>query len=43
MLEQALYAIQIVAIAIAGFLAYYWGANWLLDRVARDQPLDAAR
>jgi len=32
MLDQALYAIQIVAIAVLGFIAYYWGANWILDR-----------
>jgi alpha-glucoside transport system permease protein len=32
MLQQGLYAIAIVVSAIALFFAYFWGANWILDR-----------
>jgi alpha-glucoside transport system permease protein len=32
LLQQVLYAALTVAIALSAFLAYYWGANWLLDR-----------
>ncbi len=38
MLQQGIYAITIVAIAIAGFLAYFWGSNWILDRSLATGP-----
>ncbi|MGD9739182.1 MAG: carbohydrate ABC transporter permease [Bauldia sp.] len=30
--QQGLYAVTTVAIAIAGFVLYFWGANFILDR-----------
>jgi alpha-glucoside transport system permease protein len=38
MLQQGLYAIAIVLSAIAVFLAYFWGANWILDRTLATNP-----
>jgi alpha-glucoside transport system permease protein len=38
MLQQGLYAITIVVAAIAVFLAYFWGANWILDRALTTNP-----
>ena len=38
MLQQGLYAIAIVVSAIAVFLAYFWGANWILDRALATNP-----
>jgi alpha-glucoside transport system permease protein len=38
MLQQIIYATTIVAGAIAVFLGYFWGANWLLDRSLAVNP-----
>lgn len=39
-LQQGLYATAIVAGAIAIFLAYFWGSNWILDRaLANDSSM----
>ncbi|MCW5695646.1 MAG: sugar ABC transporter permease [Bauldia sp.] len=38
MLQQILYAGLMVAIAIAIFIGYFWGANWLLDRMLVTAP-----
>jgi len=38
MLQQILYAGLMVAIAVAIFVGYFWGANWLLDRMLVTSP-----
>lgn len=38
MLQQILYAVTIVVIAIAAFVGYFWGANFLLDRALATNP-----
>jgi len=37
-LHQILNAITAVAIALAACFAYFWGSNWLLDRVLSSSP-----
>ena len=38
MVQQIIGAIIAVAIALAACFAYFWGSNWMLDRVLGSSP-----
>ncbi|MBU1175312.1 MAG: sugar ABC transporter permease [Alphaproteobacteria bacterium] len=38
MLEQITYALIVVVIGIAACFLYFWGSNWLLDRLLQTSP-----
>lgn len=38
MLEQVTYALIVVVIGIAACFLYFWGSNWLLDRLLQQSP-----
>ena len=40
MVQQILGAVIAVVVALAACVAYFWGTNWLLDKVPRLQHGD---